>query len=97
MKCRRTGNDREKEDSIKKYAHLYPEFKSKYIVVSMSLRRSTQSVDPRIEPLMRAAYEKYSASRQRPVLHNGSLTCAAGGWFTYRRAAAGGIFFIYTK
>ena len=50
-----------KEDSIKKYAHLYPEFKSKYIVSFDEFKKEYPPVDPRIEPLMRAAYEKYSA------------------------------------
>jgi hypothetical protein len=50
-----------KEDSIQKYSHLYPEFKSKYIVSFDEFKQEYPPVDERIEPLMRAAYERYSA------------------------------------
>ncbi|NLZ93321.1 MAG: hypothetical protein GX922_04800 [Firmicutes bacterium] len=49
-----------KEDSIKKYSHLYPEFKSKYIVSFDEFKEEYPPVDERIEPLMRAAYNKYT-------------------------------------
>ncbi|KPU42442.1 uroporphyrinogen decarboxylase (URO-D) [Oxobacter pfennigii] len=49
-----------KEDSIVKYSHLYPEFKSKYIVPFDEFKKVYPPVDDRIEPLMRAAYDKYN-------------------------------------
>lgn len=49
-----------KEDSIKKYSHLYPEFKSKYIMTFDEYKEIYPPVDERAEPYMRAAYEKYS-------------------------------------
>ncbi|MFZ7132135.1 MAG: uroporphyrinogen decarboxylase family protein [Eubacteriales bacterium] len=50
-----------KEDSIIKYSHLYPEFKSKYIISFDDFKKEYPPVDERIEPLMRAAYDKYTA------------------------------------
>ena len=50
-----------REDSIKKYSHLYPEFKSKYIVSFDEVKKEYPPVDERVEPLMRSAYEKYSS------------------------------------
>lgn len=49
-----------REDSIQKYSHLYPKFESKYIVSFEEFKKEYPPVDPRIEPLMRAAYEKYT-------------------------------------
>jgi len=49
-----------KEDSIIKYSHLYPEFKSKYIVSFDEFKKEYPPVDERVEPLMRAAYDKYT-------------------------------------
>ncbi|KPU43756.1 uroporphyrinogen decarboxylase (URO-D) [Oxobacter pfennigii] len=48
------------EDSIVKYSHLYPEFKSKYIVSFDEFKKVYPPVDDRIEPLMRSAYNKYT-------------------------------------
>lgn len=50
-----------KEDSIKKFSHLYPEFKSQYIVSFDDFKKEYPPVSEKVEPLMRAAYEKYSA------------------------------------
>lgn len=49
-----------KEDSITKYMHLYPEFKSKYVVSFDEYIKEHPPVDDRVIPLMREAYEKYS-------------------------------------
>jgi hypothetical protein len=49
-----------KEDSIKKFSHLYPEFKSKYLVSFDEFKAEYPPIDERVEPLMRAAYEKYT-------------------------------------
>ncbi|MPW24337.1 hypothetical protein GC105_00835 [Alkalibaculum sp. M08DMB] len=48
-----------KEDSIKKYSHLYPEFKSKYVLTFDEFKKVYPPSDQRVEPLMRAAYDKY--------------------------------------
>ncbi|NLN07463.1 MAG: hypothetical protein GX167_07585 [Firmicutes bacterium] len=53
-----------KEDSIRKFSHLYPEFKSKYVPSFDEFKKEYPPVDERVEPLMRAAYEKYT----RPVI-----------------------------
>lgn len=50
-----------KEDSIQKYSHLYPEFKSKYLLSFDEFKKEYPPVDEKIDPLMRAAYEKYTA------------------------------------
>lgn len=50
-----------KEDSIQKYSHLYPEFKSKYIISFDEFKKEYPPIDERVEPLMRAAYDKYTA------------------------------------
>ncbi len=50
-----------KEDTIKKFAHSYPEFKSKYYVPFDDFKKIYPPADEKVEPLMRAAYEKYSA------------------------------------
>lgn len=49
-----------KEDTIEKFSHLYPEFKSKYLVSFDEFKQEYPPVDEKIEPLMRAAYEKYT-------------------------------------
>ena len=49
-----------KEDSIQKFAHTYPEFKSKYYVPFDEFKKVYPPVSDKAEPLMRAAYEKYS-------------------------------------
>ncbi|KPU45443.1 uroporphyrinogen decarboxylase (URO-D) [Oxobacter pfennigii] len=49
-----------KEDSIVKYSHLYPEFKTKYLGSFDEFKKSYPPVDPRVEPLMRDAYDKYT-------------------------------------
>lgn len=54
-----------KEDSVQKYSHLYPEFKSKYLVSFDDFKKEYPPVDERVEPLMRAAYERYSAMIDR--------------------------------
>ena len=56
-----------REDSIKKYSHLYPEFKSKYIVSFDEFKKEYPPVDERVEPLMRSAYEKYSSMVTRLI------------------------------
>ncbi|MCR3922618.1 MAG: hypothetical protein NUK65_08915 [Firmicutes bacterium] len=48
-----------KEDSIYKYSHLYPEFKSQYLMNFDEFKQGYPPVDDRVEPLMRAAYDKY--------------------------------------
>ncbi|QSX09011.1 uroporphyrinogen decarboxylase [Alkalibacter rhizosphaerae] len=48
-----------KEDSIQKYSHLYPKFESKYVESFEELTKDHPPADPRVEPLMRAAHEKY--------------------------------------
>ncbi|MFZ7120139.1 MAG: uroporphyrinogen decarboxylase family protein [Eubacteriaceae bacterium] len=48
-----------KEDSIQKYSHLYPEFKSKYILSFDEFKKIYPPPHSRVEPLMRAAYDKY--------------------------------------
>ncbi|MFZ7121585.1 MAG: uroporphyrinogen decarboxylase family protein [Eubacteriaceae bacterium] len=50
-----------KADSIIKYSHLYPEFKSKYIVSFDDFIKEYPPADKRVEPLMRAAYDRYTA------------------------------------
>jgi len=50
-----------KEDSIQKYSHLYPEFKSKYLLSFDEFKKEYPPIDERVEPLMRAAYDKYTA------------------------------------
>lgn len=49
-----------KEDSVVKYSHLYPEFKSKYVVSFDEFKKSYPPVDDSVEPLMRSAYDKYT-------------------------------------
>ena len=49
-----------KEDSIQKFAHTYPEFQSKYYVPFDEFKKVYPPVSDKAEPLMRAAYEKYS-------------------------------------
>lgn len=49
-----------KEDSIIKYKHLYPEYKSKYNVSFDEYLKEHPPVDDRIIPLMREAYQKYA-------------------------------------
>ncbi|MCR3923129.1 MAG: hypothetical protein NUK65_11555 [Firmicutes bacterium] len=49
-----------KEDSIQKFSHLYPDFTSKYIVSFDEFKQKYPPVDERVEPLMRAAYDKYT-------------------------------------
>ncbi|MBF7097088.1 uroporphyrinogen decarboxylase family protein [Alkalibacter mobilis] len=48
-----------KEDSIQKYSHLYPEFKSKYVHTFEDLKEEYPPAHPRVEPLMREAYDRY--------------------------------------
>jgi hypothetical protein len=48
-----------KEDSIKKFSHEYPAFQSKYVESFEELTKDHPPADPRVEPLMREAYEKY--------------------------------------
>lgn len=48
-----------KEDSIKKYSHLYPKFKSKYIMDFDEFKSVYPPPASRVEPLMRMAYDKY--------------------------------------
>ena len=50
-----------KEDSIVKFSHTYPEFKSKYIVSYEDFIKDYPPVDDRIDPLMRKAYNKYTS------------------------------------
>ncbi len=49
-----------KEDSIRKFSHLYPDFHSKYIISFDDFIKDYPPVDIKIEPLMRAAYDRYS-------------------------------------
>lgn len=49
-----------REDSVQKFTHLYPEFNSKYIISFDDFKKEYPPVDARVEPLMRAAYEKYT-------------------------------------
>ncbi|WP_213975242.1 uroporphyrinogen decarboxylase family protein [Tepidanaerobacter acetatoxydans] len=50
-----------REDSIVKFSHTYPEFKSKYIVSFDEFIKDYPPADDRVEPLMRAAYDKYTS------------------------------------
>lgn len=47
-----------REDSIKKYSHMYPEFKSKYVMTFDEFKEIYPPADKRIEPLMRSASHK---------------------------------------
>ena len=57
-----------KEDSIKKFAHTYPEFQSKYYIPFDEFKKVYPPVSDKAEPLMRAAYEKYSNAVDRARL-----------------------------
>lgn len=48
-----------KEDSIQKFSHLYPPFESKYVETFEQATKDHPPADPRVEPLMRAEYDKY--------------------------------------
>lgn len=48
-----------REDSVQKFSHLYPEFKSKYLLSFDEFKKEYPPTHERVEPLMRAAYEKY--------------------------------------
>lgn len=49
------------EDTVQKFSHLYPEFKSKYIVTFEDYLKENPAVDGRVIPYMRDAYNKYNA------------------------------------
>lgn len=57
-----------KEDSIQKYSHLYPEFQSKYVESFEELTKDHPPADARVEPLMRAAYDRYQRIFERARL-----------------------------
>lgn len=50
-----------RENSIVKFSHLYPKFKSKYIVPYDEYIKDYPPVDDILDPLMREAYNKYTS------------------------------------
>ena len=57
-----------REDTIVHYE--FPEFKSKYVVSYDEYKKEYPPVSPRMEPYMRAGYEKYQNEMRLRAVHN---------------------------